>query len=408
MRKKVLVAVSGGVDSAVAAALLLKEGFDVTAVFLCLQQFGPELTAERMERALGTNSRSCCTPQDAADARRIAGTLGVKFISLSATKDFEAIIKSFIDDYEKGRTPNPCVRCNEKIKFGKLFELADSLGVQYVATGHYARIINVARPSWPCIHGLPFDFAQGGERAKRVEPEARATGQPAIAAAKAPGKDQSYVLFSIPRKKLDRIIFPVGQLKNKQAVRDIAKELGLEVHDKPDSQDICFVPDGDYTKLLEAHNSSALRAGNFIDTSGKIIGRHDGYGRFTIGQRRGTGIAAGHPVYVTDINPQTADVTIGTKNDLLAGGLTADGANWQVDVLASLRGRSGPASFDATVKIRYNHRGAAAKVIITGKDTFEVRFDKPLEAVTPGQAVVVYSGDCLLGGGWIKEKLPPA
>ena len=355
MQKKVLVAVSGGVDSAVAAALLLKEEFDVTAVFLCLQ----------MDHTIESNSRSCCTPQDAADARRVAAKLGVKFISLSATKDFETIIKSFIDDYEKGRTPNPCVRCNEKIKFGKLFELADSLGVQYVATGHYARIIDYK-------------------------------GQHVIAPALAPGKDQSYVLFSIPREKLDRIIFPVGQLKNKQAVRDIAKELGLEVHDKPDSQDICFVPDGDYAKLLEAHNSLALRAGNFIDTSGKIIGRHDGYGRFTIGQRRGTGIAAGHPVYVTDINPQTANVTIGEKKDLLADGLTADGANWQVNI---------PASFDATVKIRYNHRGALGKVIITGKDTFDVRFDKPLEAVTPGQAAVVYSGDCLLGGGWIKEKI---
>ena len=379
MRKKVLVAVSGGVDSAVAAALLLKEGFDVTAVFLCLQQFGPKLTAEGMEHAIESNSRSCCTPQDAADARRIAAKLGVKFISLSATKDFETIIKSFIDDYEKGRTPNPCVRCNEKIKFGKLFELADSLGVQYVATGHYARIIDYK-------------------------------GQHAIAPALAPGKDQSYVLFSIPREKLDRIIFPVGRLKNKQAVRDIAKELGLEVHDKPDSQDICFVPDGDYAKLLEAHNSSALRAGNFIDTSGKIVGKHDGYGRFTIGQRRGTGIAAGHPVYVTDINPKTADVTIGEKNDLLAGGLTADGANWQVDVPVSpdsRASRGGPTEFEAMVKIRYNHRGAAAKVIITGENTFEVRFDKPLEAVTPGQAVVVYSEDCLLGGGWIKEKLPP-
>jgi tRNA-uridine 2-sulfurtransferase len=368
--KKVLVAVSGGVDSAVAAALLLKEGYEVTAVFLCLQ----------MEHAFESNSRSCCTPQDAADARRIAAKLGVKFISLSASNDFEAIIKSFIDDYENGRTPNPCVKCNEKIKFGKLFELADSLGVQYVATGHYARIVNIAQPSWPCIHGL----------------EARVTGQHAIAPAIAPGKDQSYVLFSLPREKLDRIIFPLGQLKDKQAVRDIAKELGLEVHDKPDSQDICFVPEGDYAKLLKEHNSRALRAGNFIDPSGKIIGKHDGYGKFTIGQRRGTGVAAGHPVYVTDINPQTADVTIGEKNDLLAGGLVADGASWQVDV---------PAEFEATIKIRYNHRGAAGKVIITSKDTFEVRFDKPVEAVTPGQAAVVYSANCLLGGGWIKEKI---
>jgi tRNA-specific 2-thiouridylase len=368
--KKVLVAVSGGVDSAVAAALLQKDGYDVTALFLCLQ----------MERAIEGNARSCCSPQDAADARRIASALGVKFISLSATKDFEAIIKSFIDDYEKGRTPNPCIRCNEKIKFGKLFELADSMGVQYVATGHYARIINVARPSWPWLHGL----------------EARATEQHVIAPVLAPGKDQSYVLFSLPREKLDRIIFPVGELQNKQAVRDIAKELALEVHDKPDSQDICFVPGGDYAKLLVTHNSSALREGNFLDTSGKVIGRHDGYGRFTIGQRRGTGIAAGHPVYVTGINPQTADVTIGEKKDLLAGGLIADGANWQADT---------PTEFEATVKIRYNHRGAAAKVIITGKDTFKVRFDKPLEAVTPGQAAVVYSADCLLGGGWIKEKI---
>jgi tRNA-uridine 2-sulfurtransferase len=353
MQKKVLVAVSGGVDSAVAAALLIKEGYDVTAVFLCLQ----------MERAFEGNSRSCCTPQDAADARRIAAKLGVKFVSLPASNDFEAIIKSFINDYENGRTPNPCVKCNEKIKFGKLFELADSLRVQYVATGHYARIADYK-------------------------------GNPAIAPAFAPGKDQSYVLFSIPREKLDRVIFPLGQLKDKQTVRDIAKELELEVHDKPDSQDICFVPEGDYTKLLETHKSSALRAGNFIDPSGKIIGKHDGYGRFTIGQRRGTGVAAGHPVYVTNINPQTAEVTIGEKDDLLAGGLIADGASWQVDV---------PAEFEATIKIRYNHRGAAGKVIITGKDAFEVRFDKPVEAVTPGQAAVVYSANCLLGGGWIKK-----
>jgi len=357
MGKKVLVAVSGGVDSAVAAALLLKERFDVTAVFLCLQTY----------MAYKSNERSCCTPQDAADARRIAAKLGVKFISLPASKDFDEIIDDFIADYENGRTPNPCIRCNEKVKFGKLFGLADSLGVHYVATGHYARIID--------YHG-----------------------QRAIAPALASGKDQSYVLFSIPREKLDKIIFPIGQLENKQAVREIAKELGLEVHDKPDSQDICFVPNGDYVKLLEMRSSRALRAGNIIDASGKIVGRHDGFGRFTIGQRRGTYVAAGQPVYVTDINPQTAEVTVGTKKDLLAEGLKADNANWQVDV---------PACFDAKVKIRYNHRGAAAKVFITGKNAFEVRFEKPLEAITPGQAAVVYSEDCLLGGGWIKEKISP-
>jgi tRNA-specific 2-thiouridylase len=370
MGKKVLVAISGGVDSAVAAALLRDAGFDVTAVYLCL----------RMGAAYGGNERSCCRPQDAADAKAIADKLGVRFVTLSAREEFEPIIKDFVEGYENGRTPNPCIRCNEKIKFGRLLGLADMLEADFVATGHYARIIN------------PSTMLGAGYQ-----------GQPAIAPAKAPGKDQSYVLFRLPREKLSRILFPIGELENKQAVRNIAKGIGLEVHDKPDSQDICFVPEGDYVKLLEAHNSRALRAGNIEDSSGKIVGKHDGYGRFTIGQRRGTGVAAGSPVYVTNINPQTAVVTIGTKKDLLADRLIADCANWQVDVpLLRYATKGRPASFEAKVKIRYNHRGAAAKVVITGKDTFEVRFDKPLEAITPGQAAAVYSEQCLLGGGFIK------
>jgi tRNA-specific 2-thiouridylase len=288
----------------------------------------------------------------------------VRFVNLSAREEFEPIMESFVKDYENGRTPNPCIRCNELIKFGKLFVLADALEADFVATGHYARIVDY-------------------------------NGRPAIA--KAAGKDQSYVLFRLPKERLGRILFPVGELENKQAVREIAKKFRLPVHDKPDSQDVCFVPGGDYIKLLESYRSSALRAGDIVDTSGLVVGKHAGYGRFTIGQRRGTRVAAGAPVYVTDINPQTAQVTIGSKKDLLAEGLKADCANWQADV---------PVTFDATVKIRYNHRGAAAKVIITGDDNFEVRFNKPIEAVTPGQAAAVYSGEYLLGGGLIKEKLP--
>jgi tRNA-specific 2-thiouridylase len=355
MQKKVVVAISGGVDSAVAAALLRDAGYDVTAVFFCLQKEG----------TYSSNERACCSPQDAADARHIAAKLSIPYTALSVSEDFETIIDSFVEDYENGRTPNPCIRCNEKVKFRRLFALADSLGADYVATGHYARIIEHK-------------------------------GQAAIAPARAVGKDQSYVLFSLPKEKLGRILFPVGQLENKHAVRRLAKDLGLDVHDKPDSQDICFVPGGDYVNLLLVRGSPALRAGDVVDSSGGVIGRHNGYGRFTIGQRRGVGIATGEPAYVTDINTQTAVVTIGTKKELLADGLKADCANWQVDV---------PASFDAVVKIRYNSRGVPATVQIGENNTFEVRFNRPLEAVTPGQAAVVYSDECLLGGGWIKEKL---
>jgi len=208
VREKVLVAMSGGVDSAVAAALLVEAGYDVTGVFLCLQT----------DRVSGGNNRSCCSPQDAADARAIASRLGIPFKALSVAEDFAAIIDSFVEDYENGRTPNPCIRCNERVKFGRLFKLADSLGAHRVATGHYARI-------------------------------AERNGVPVIAPAQAGGKDQSYVLFRLPREWLGRILFPVGDLESKQAVREIAGGLGLEVHDKPDSQDVCFVPDGNYTSL---------------------------------------------------------------------------------------------------------------------------------------------------------------
>jgi len=355
MREQVLVAMSGGVDSAVAAARLVEARFDVTAVFLCLQ----------IDRTYTGSDRSCCSPQDAADARQIASHLGIPFQTLSVAGDFEVIIDSFVEEYENGRTPNPCVRCNEQVKFRRLFELADSMGVNRIATGHYARI-------------------------------ADRDGRLAISVARAAGKDQSYVLFRLPAAWLSRVLFPVGDLESKEAVREIAGRLGLEVHDKPESQDVCFVPDGDYTRLLEARGSCALRAGDIVDSTGRVLGRHNGYGRFTIGQRRGTGVAVGRPAYVTCIDPQNAVVTIGPREELLARGLTAHGANWQVDA---------PSSFDAMVKIRYNHRGAPARVTRTGDDTFEVRFYEPLEAVTPGQAAVVYSDGWLLGGGWIQDKV---
>ena len=401
MPEKVLIAVSGGVDSAVAAALLVQAGYDVTAVFLCLQSdsLGPQgrcasepvprdssegsgkarsggsvkFQASSLkcqdaghDRSLQTSNLRPSTPPDPdSDARQVAGRLGIRFQVLSVAADFSAIIDHFVEEYENGRTPNPCIRCNERVKFGRLFDLADSVGARYVATGHYARI-------------------------------AEYHGQPAIAVAGALEKDQSYALFRIPRPQLSRILFPVGDLPSKQAVRAIAGRLGLEVHDKADSQDICFVPDGDYVSLLEARGSRALGPGNIVDSAGQVVGKHDGYGRFTIGQRRGTRVAMGRPAYVTHIDPQNAVVTIGPREQLRANGLTACGANWQVDV---------PTSFEAVVKIRYNHRGAPARITRTGDDAFEVRFHEPLEAVTPGQAAVAYGDGFLLGGGWIQDAI---
>jgi tRNA-specific 2-thiouridylase len=336
--KKVLVAMSGGVDSSVAASLLIESGCDVAGVFLSLGAAG-----------------------DAADARRVACRLGIDLFVLDLADAFESIIEDFVAEYAGGRTPNPCIHCNARIKFGGLLERADSLGIRHVATGHYARI-------------------------------ARFDGRPAIARAASRAKDQSYALFAVAGASLDRILLPIGDVADKDRVRQVARSLGLSIHDRPESQEICFVGDGDYVSLLRARRPEALRAGEIVDSSGRVVGRHDGYARFTVGQRRGLGVAAGEPVYVTRIDPAAARVTIGPREETISRHLTASGANWHLPVAESFR---------AIVQIRYNHDGAAGRVDVTGADSFRVTFDEPVMAVTPGQAAVVYDGDRLLGGGWI-------
>ncbi len=351
-REKIIVAMSGGVDSAVAAGLLIERGFDVTGVFMCLGEVG---------RGDGP-ARGCCSPTDAADARRAAELLGIELFVLNMSDFFEPIIENFVDEYARGRTPNPCVHCNTRIKFGRLIERAESLGIARVATGHYARVV------------------------------AAESGQPCIARGLARKKDQSYALFGIARKHLSRIVLPVGEIESKSAVRDKARSLGLNVSDKPDSQEVCFVDKDDYVSLLRGRKPEALRPGEIVDSSGKVLGMHDGYGQYTIGQRRGLGIAAGEPMYVTRIDPVTAAVTIGPREDLLTRHLSASDANWHCDV---------EDDFDAIVQIRYNHRGAAGRVSRNDDNSFEVQFAEPISAVTPGQAVVVYDADRMLGGGWI-------
>ncbi|MBI5722472.1 MAG: tRNA 2-thiouridine(34) synthase MnmA [Planctomycetes bacterium] len=347
---KVIVAMSGGVDSSVAAAMLLRAGYEVTGVFLCLGRADEE------------GSSGCCSPQDAADARRVAQKLGIAMHVLDAGADFQPIIQYFVDEYRRGRTPNPCIHCNARVKFDRLIRLADSLGVQYVATGHYAR---------------------------RIE----GSSGPAIGRAAAMRKDQSYALFAIDRARLGRILLPIGELSGKDEVRRIARKLDLPVHDKPDSQEICFVPDDDYASLLARLAPDALRPGPIVDSAGKALGKHGGYGRFTIGQRHGLRVAAGRPMYVTRIDPASATVTIGPKEEVMSRHLRAASANWHRDV---------PDEFSSTVQIRYNHSGAAGAVRLTGQGTFEVEFAEPVSAVTPGQAAVVYDGDVMLGGGWIE------
>ena len=351
-KEKVIVAMSGGVDSSVAASVLLEAGYDVTGVFMCLGSAGG---GEQ-------GSQGCCTPDDAADARRVAETLGIDLFVLNCAEAFEPIIDDFVAEYARGRTPNPCIHCNRRIKFGRLMDRADSLGIRYIATGHHARIVRGAGGAEAIARGLAW------------------------------GKDQSYALFEIPRGRLGRILLPIGEIDDKDTVRSQALALGLNVHDKPDSQEICFVPDDDYASLLQRRCPEALRTGEIVDSDGCVLGRHEGYARYTIGQRRGLGVAAGVPMYVTRIDPATARVTIGPREQTLGTSLTASGANWHADV---------PSEFDGTVQIRYNHRGVPGRVRLTGAESFSVELAEPVHAITPGQAVVVYDDQQLLGGGWI-------
>ncbi|MDY7009728.1 MAG: tRNA 2-thiouridine(34) synthase MnmA [Planctomycetota bacterium] len=335
-KEKVLVAMSGGVDSSVAAGLLLEEGYSVTGVFLCLNRPGETHTA----------SRACCSPIAAADARRVADVLGIRLLTHSVSDAFEPIIEDFAAEYARGRTPNPCIHCNTKIKFARLVELAKALGpdYRYISTGHYARIV---------------------ER----------NGLPVISRSRSAAKDQSYALFGIRRDLLGRILLPVGELGDKKSVRRIARRMRLPIHDKPDSQEVCFVPNGDYVGLLRTRAPEALRSGDIVSSDGRLLGRHDGYGRFTIGQRRGIGVAAGEPFYVTRIDPATATVTVGPRDEVMSAQLTASGANWHCDV---------PPEFEATIQIRYNHRGAKGFVRILDETNFEVIFTRPVLAITPG------------------------
>lgn len=369
--KKVVVAMSGGVDSSVAAALLLRQRYDVIGVFMRLGSpegvEPPEQDGTSCDTS-GKNRQGCCSVLDAADARRIAGLIGVPFYVLNFEQDFGRVIDYFVSEYNRGRTPNPCVRCNDWLKFGKLSQYAKAVGADFVASGHYARV-----------------------------EEDPATGRKRLLRGRDCRKDQSYVLFGMTRDALDRTLLPIGEFE-KHEVRQIAQELKLPVFNKPDSQEICFVPNNDYAALVRRRTPQMFRSGEFVTPDGHVVGTHEGHQHFTIGQRKGLGVALGYPIYVTDIDPACNRVTVGFREAVLKTTLRARQLNWLDDALTSA---AGPVRCHA--KIRYNHDPQPATAQLTGDDELTVRFDEPQSAITPGQAVVLYQGDVVLGGGWIDD-----
>lgn len=384
-RPKVLVAMSGGVDSSVTACLLTEQGHDVVGVFMrrddrhlsgkSSDATDPSPAADADGQHSGQPGHNwpgsdwrgsdrpggCCSRADADDARAVAGLLGIPFYVLDFEPDFARLMDYFADEYAAARTPNPCILCNQWLKFGRLVSYADAVGAGWIATGHYARV----RVDADGTHLL-----RAHDRAK----------------------DQSYVLFSIEPGVLRRTLLPLGEL-TKDEVRAYARRLGLALHEKPESQDICFVPDGDYAAVVLARRPNASRPGVIRHVDGRVLGEHDGLVRFTIGQRRGLGVATGSPIYVTELNAQTGEVTVGPRAALLSPTARASGVSWLAGEPA--------APIRAEVKIRYQHAAAPAMVEPLPGGLVRVEFDEPQAAVTPGQAIVFYDGDEVLGGGWI-------
>lgn len=395
---------SGGVDSSVAAAILVRAGYDVVGCFMRLGSPGESLDSMETFDAAGIacdpakikiGHRGCCSINDAADARLVAAELDIPFYVVNFKKDFGRIIDYFVDEYVSGRTPNPCVRCNDWLKFGKLREYASRIGAEFVASGHYAR---VGSPS------SSAPFARSGSRLLRgVDP----------------AKDQSYVLFGVPRAHLPHMLLPIGEME-KPAVRDLARKFGLPTFDKPDSQEICFVPDNDYAGLVERRRPAAATRGEIVDESGRRLGEHRGQHHFTVGQRKGLGLGsatADVPLFVLNKDAATNTVVVGPRERLATGGCTAGEANWLVDedefadwrpVLAKYRYNTPAAPARARVALsRAGGTSGSTDSSPSGRaGRFEVEFDTPQTAVAAGQAVVLYDGDVVLGGGWIERTKP--
>ncbi|AHM56546.1 tRNA-specific 2-thiouridylase MnmA [Peptoclostridium acidaminophilum DSM 3953] len=357
MNNKVMIGMSGGVDSSVAAYLLKEQGYEVIGVFMKLWE------------GRGESERACCSLSAAEDARRVADRIGIPFYVINMKKPFmDKVVDYFVDEYLQGRTPNPCIACNKHIKFDEFLKKAIMLGCDHVATGHYAKV------EYSSEHG-------------RFLLKKSATDE----------KDQTYALYNMTQEQLSRTVLPLGTY-NKGEIREIASSIGLVTANKPDSQEICFVEDDDYASFVKNMSKKKIQPGNFVDRQGNVLGRHEGIIKYTIGQRKGLGIALGWPAYVVDIDPKTNSVVLGTNEDVFKKGLVAG----DINVIPYEKIEDG---MKVQAKVRYNARPKPATVYNMDDGRIKVVFDDRERAITPGQSVVMYQGDIVVGGGIIESSL---
>lgn len=359
MNEKVVVGMSGGVDSSVAAHLLKKAGYDVIGVTMQIWQDEDQFTQEA--------EGGCCGLSAVDDARRVAQDLEIPYYVMNFKQEFKSnVMDYFVNEYLQGRTPNPCIACNRYVKWESLLKRSLDIGADYIATGHYARILKL----------------ENGRYTLRKSATA--------------AKDQTYALYNLTQYQLAHTLMPVGEF-TKDEIRNIAQEINLRVAHKPDSQEICFIPDNDYAKFIEENSGEKIIPGNFVNTAGEVIGKHKGITHYTVGQRKGLNLSLGHPAFVLEIRPETNEVVIGTNNEVFSEKLYANNLNFMS--IEDLEG-----SMEVEAKIRYSHQGAKCTIKKVGPDEVECIFEEPQRAITPGQAVVFYKDDYIVGGGTIMRK----